>query len=149
MKINLKVNYDRSIANGIEAGKYESINVKPNYFPNENKEVGTRDITVEFIGAYMCPFQDTTDADEVIGALDKMGFRPVTLGELLAIGELYPELQLKFTIVALGSVSQISDEYYGRGKIYAYLSRFNNMRNLQMSSKWAAYSDCHFAVVSK
>ncbi|MFH1990409.1 MAG: hypothetical protein ABIJ19_00960 [Patescibacteria group bacterium] len=41
---------------------------------------------------------------EVLSELDKMGLRPVTLKELLALGEGFPNLQREFPIIALGSV---------------------------------------------
>jgi hypothetical protein len=41
--------------------------------------------------------------------MDKAGYRPATLAELLALGEAHPELQKEFPIVALGSIWHDAD----------------------------------------
>ncbi len=41
---------------------------------------------------------------DAIDEMDKAGYRPATLAELLALGEFKPKLQKQFEIVALGTV---------------------------------------------
>jgi hypothetical protein len=48
-------------------------------------------------------------SEQVIVEIDKAGYRPAKIEELLALGEAQPDLQRQFPIVALGSVWRDSD----------------------------------------
>jgi undecaprenyl-diphosphatase len=49
-------------------------------------------------------FNRDISSEDAIAEMDKDGFRPATLAELLALGEAQPELQKQFPIIALSSV---------------------------------------------
>ena len=92
--------YNLSLAQMIEAGKYYWVNddITAEHFPvkGESKQV---EITLLHFDRYI-------SSDEAVKEIDKMGYRPATLPELLALGASQPELQRQFPIVALGSVWQ-------------------------------------------
>ena len=95
------IDYDRLVEDGIKAGKYDWKNddIMSKNFPSQ--ETGTREATVELFR-----YGKDMSTDEVLAELDKQGYRPATLKELLAIGEKHPDLQKEFPIFALGSVWQ-------------------------------------------
>ncbi len=135
------VNYDRSVEDGIKAGKYDWANndITLSHFPSE--ETGTKEVSVELIH-----FGQDKTTDEVLSELDKKELRPATLKELLALGEKYPGLQREFPIIALGSVWQ--DPYGNR--YCAYLCRYDAERDLDLDwidGRWDGY--CRFAAVRK
>ncbi len=140
-KINLVVNYDRSVEDGIKAGKHDwsDNNIISSRFPSE--EAGTKEVSIELIhfGRYM-------ETDEVLSELDKIGMRPATLKELLALGEKHSDLQREFPIIALGSVWQVP---LG-DRNWAYLDRSGSERRLYLrwiGSEWRV--SCRFAAVRK
>lgn len=93
------VDYYRSLEDMIAAGKYDYANpdINAKHFPVAKH--GKEDVAVELVH-----FDRNISSDEAIPELDKMGFRPATLPELLAFGEKYPDVQRRFPVVALGSV---------------------------------------------
>ncbi len=93
------VNYDLSLAEMIKVGKYDSVNsgITKKHFPVNGE--GTNEVVTELVH-----FNRFIGSDEVIRELDKRGFRPATIEELLAFGAKYPEMQIQFPIVALGSL---------------------------------------------
>jgi hypothetical protein len=99
------VNYDRSIAESLTAGKYNWTNpsITDANFPS--KEEGERE--VEF-GLFH--FNKTTKSDDNVAQMKKEGFRPATMKELLAFGEKNPEEQRKYPIIALGSVAELDGD---------------------------------------
>ena len=48
-------------------------------------------------------FDRVMESSEVLSSLDAQGLRPASLAELLAFGEIYPEMQREFPVAALGS----------------------------------------------
>ncbi len=140
-KINLVANYDRSVEDGIKAGKYNwsNSNITSSHFPSE--EAGTKEVSIELIY-----FGRNMETNEVLSELDKMGMRPATLKELLALGEKHPDLQREFPIIALGSVWQVPDG--GRG--CAYLGGGGSGRGLSLRWIGGGWIDCcRFAAVRK
>jgi len=112
----IAVDWNRSLAQMIEAGRYDWVNpdITRENFPltpppaetsgpdagpyrtsGKNGDAETEALLVHY-GKYM-----TTRAIEA--DLDRRGLRPATLAELLVLGEKHPDLQLRFSIVALGS----------------------------------------------
>lgn len=93
------VNYDRSIADSVRAGKYDWFNedITDDNFPS--KEKGT--CVVEF-GLFH--FNRDISSEDALAGMKAEGFCPSTMKELLAYGEKHPEDQRQFPIVALGSV---------------------------------------------
>ena len=93
------VDYCRSLEDMIAAGKYDSVNsdINTEHFPIAKH--GREDIAIELVH-----IDRNISSDDALREMDKMGFRPATLPELLAFGEKYPDVQCQFPIVALGSV---------------------------------------------
>jgi hypothetical protein len=93
------VDYGRSVEDGVKAGRYGRVDfdITSRNFPTKRK--GTAKIEVELIH-----FNRRISTDEALRKLDRMGYRPAELRELLAFGEKYPEVQREFPVVALGSV---------------------------------------------
>jgi len=94
------VNYGRSIEDGIKAGRYDWVDsdITSRNFPTKRK--GTAEVAVELVCFNRCVFS----TKKVLRELDRMGYRPAELHELLAFGEKYPEVHREFPVVALGSV---------------------------------------------
>lgn len=105
-KINLVVDYDRSVEDGVKAGKYNGLNrdITSSHFPSN--ESGTKEVSVELVD-----FEQDMKTAWVIAKLDKAGMRPATLKELLALGEKCPEIRNGYEIIILGSIWQKSDGY--------------------------------------
>jgi len=143
-KINLVVDYDRSVENGIKAGKYDwsdasTTEITTSHFPSE--ETGTNEISMELVH-----FGQGKTVNEVLSELDKMIMRSATLKELLAMGEKFPDLQRESPIIALGSVWQISDDR----RLCASLGGSDSGRFLglvRIGDQWSVR--CRFAAVRK
>jgi hypothetical protein len=95
----LSVDYGRSVEDGVKTGRYDWVNsgITSRNFPTKRK--GTAEVAVELVH-----FNRYISTDEALRELDRMGYRPAELHELLAFGEKYPEVQREFPVVALGSV---------------------------------------------
>jgi hypothetical protein len=101
-KFNLKVKY-RKIVDMIDAaglaklgqGSYISSIAFLN--PQEEKLLG-KEIELK---AKIFDFKKDISSKDALKELDKKGYRPATLIELLALAEVYPDLQKKFSIVSL------------------------------------------------
>ena len=132
------VNYDRTIADSLKAGKYDwtNCNITDANFPST--EVGQKEVK---FGLFH--LNNAMKSGDVIAQLEQEGFRPVTLKELLVYGEKYPNVQRKFPIIALGSVAKL-DGY----RCVGYLDRSGSERcaNLYCSGRgWDGF--CRFLVV--
>ncbi len=97
-KIILTVDYSRTLQEMIVAGKYDwkDSNVTEKNFP---KVSGDKNVFCKLFH-----FNRSISSKEAIAEMDKTGYRPATLFELLALGAKYPGLQHQFPIVALDSV---------------------------------------------
>lgn len=137
----LVVNYDESVETLVKRGKYDWTNdsITSKNFPT--KRTGTSEVVVELV--YL---NRAVSTDEALAELDRMGFRPAELKELLVLGAEQPELQREFPIVALGSVWQYPDG----DRRCAYLGRYADGRDLDLywlGRDW--YGHCRFAAVRK
>jgi hypothetical protein len=93
------VNRDRTIADGVVAGKYDW---KNNDINDVNfRRTGSGSESAEII---LVHFDRSMSTSNVLKELEKRNLRPADLQELLAIGEQSPDKQRAFPIVALGSV---------------------------------------------
>jgi len=90
-----------------KAGKYDRVfgRIIPELLPERLPEASCKAGRAE-VSLVRCSRDATTL--EILVELDRMGLRASTLPELLALGAVYPDLQKKFRIGALGSGSQIS-----------------------------------------
>lgn len=93
------VNYDQSLEDMIAAGHYDGTNpdIISKNFPI--KEKGVAQVAIQLIH-----FNKSMSFENALVELDKYGFRPATLPELLAFSAAYSEMQRQFPVVALGSV---------------------------------------------
>lgn len=137
----LTVNYDRTVADGIAAGKYDwaNDNITQQNFPS--KRSGMAEVNVQLV-----PFGRVMTTDEVTRELDKLDLRSAELPELLALGGKHPDLQKEGPIVALSSRWQDS---YGHWFV-PYLRRHDAGRALDLHwtvSQWNVIF--RFAAVSK
>jgi len=137
----LSVDYGRSVEDAVKAGRYNwsNSNITSSNFTTKRK--GAAEIVIEAVH-----FNREISTDEAIRELDKMGYRPVELHELLTLGEKYPDVQLQFLVVGLGSVWQGPDG----SRDVPYLGRSGAGRHLDLSwieSDWSGI--CRFAAVRK
>ena len=97
--LTVTVDYSRSLAQMIAAGKYDWVNddITEKHFPMKGN--GKVELNLE-----LAHFNKYISSDDAIAELKKRGLRPATLWELLAFGAKFPETQREFPIVALGSV---------------------------------------------
>jgi hypothetical protein len=137
----LSVDYGRSVENGVKAGCYDVVNsdITSRNFTTNRK--GTAEVAVELVH-----FNRYVSTNEALRELNRMGYRPAELHELLAFGEKYPEVQREFPVVALGSV------WHGRDgcRYVPYLDWFGSERYLDLfwiEFDW--YEVCRFAAVRK
>lgn len=120
------VDYGMSIGDMVKAGKYDWSNesINNNTFP----VYGQGRVNVN-VGLFRFGREgDVFQYEDVLQRFDSLGFRPGNVAELLAIGSTYPELQLKFPIVQMGTVWHHVERngyrglYLRRGKLERGLS---------------------------
>ena len=101
-EINLVVDYSRTVQEMINAGNYGWTNndIMEKHFPLPT-ELNGKQVSVS---TKLFHFNRSISSKNAIAEMDKAGYRPATLTELLALGEAYPELQKEFPIVAFGSI---------------------------------------------
>jgi hypothetical protein len=137
----LVVDYGLSVETAVRAGRYDwsNDNITSRNFPTKRKE--KRQVVVELVH-----LDRSASTEDVLRELDKADMRPAELHELLALGEVYPELQRGFPVVALGSVWQYQNGY----RDVPYLYRRGAERLLDLS--WIEFDwreICRFAAVRK
>jgi hypothetical protein len=102
---HVTVNYDQTMIEMVAAGKYNWKQADWIY------EVGRDPLFTRRHGAteveiVLVHFNREMRSDEAIRELKKMNLRPIEVAELLAFGAAYPEKQVEYPIVALGSMYQ-------------------------------------------
>ncbi|MEK7553547.1 MAG: hypothetical protein AAB504_02605 [Patescibacteria group bacterium] len=137
----MTIDYDRSVKDGIKAGNYDWRNddITAKNFPSQ--ETGTAEVSIDILH-----FGKDISTDEVRAELDKHGYRPATLKELLALGEKHSNLQREFPIIALGSVWQ--GPHGCRSCPYLYRDGSERCLGLGWVGSWWRGS-CRFAAVRK
>ncbi len=120
----ISVNYDLSVEAAVKLGRYDWTNsdIADKNFPTTR--TGKAEVAVELIH-----FNRVISIKDALSELDKMGYRPAELHELLALGEKYPDVQREFPIVALGSVWQ---DLFG-DRYVPYLDRHGSKRDLYLN----------------
>ena len=133
------VDYGMSVERLIWLGHYDSVNINitSQNFPTKRKD--KTELTI-----VLAHFNRLTSDDEVIRELDKVGYRPAEAHELLAFAVKYPDIQRKFSILALGSVWRSSDKYPFVLCLDSY-----GIRRLKLSSSGTWNEVCRFAAVRK
>lgn len=135
------VDYGKSVEEMVKLGLYDWSNhdITSEHFPA--KWTGQTDLAIELVH-----FNRYIGTNDALKELNRMGYRPAELHELLAFGEKYPDVQREFPVVALGSVWQ---RPYG----YRYvpcLYWFGSKRRLYLRWSGRDWGDiCRFAAVRK
>lgn len=125
-EIKLTVDYTKTVEETIRDGNYNWKNgdITSKNFPVSSEMIGKK---VE-VAARLFHFNCSISSDDVSSEMDKAGYRPATLMELLTLGILFPELQRKFSVIALGSIWRDPClDYY-----VPYLHRFGAKRMLNL-----------------
>ncbi|PIR72123.1 MAG: hypothetical protein COU42_02245 [Candidatus Nealsonbacteria bacterium CG10_big_fil_rev_8_21_14_0_10_36_24] len=135
------VDYSQTLAQMIKAGNYGWVNndITQEHFPIAGSGKQEEEIVL------FC-FGKNISSGDAIAEMEKQGFRPARIEELLALGAAYPGLQKQFPIVALGSVWQ--DPVSSR--LVPYLNWFSDERLLHLlwfEGGWGG--DWRFAAVRK
>lgn len=98
-KTILHITANLSLADRIARGEYDWAN------PEITEEHFPTNVPGEYDAEYkLFHFNRTISSEDAIKEMEREGYRPGTLVELLALGEAQPKLQTQFPIVALGSV---------------------------------------------
>lgn len=140
----IAVDYGMRVEEAIELGKYDWVNksITQGHFPTEGKGKAKLKMELVHFERYTpVPYKKATEE------LDRMGYRPAELMELLAFGEKYPDVQREFPIVALASVWRDSDG----NRLVPYLYGGDGSRRI-LSLDWIEfgwYKPCRFAAVRK
>ncbi|MEI6836065.1 MAG: hypothetical protein WCK59_04490 [Candidatus Falkowbacteria bacterium] len=143
-EIKLTVDYTKTVEQAITDGNYD--------WKNEDIAAKNFPISLEMIGkkvevtTKLFHFNCDISSNDTISEMDKGGYHPATLMELLALGILFPELQRQFPIVALGSVWRDADSY----RFVSYLDVNGSKRELDLGwfdVDWLAL--CRFLGVRK
>ncbi len=143
-EISLTVDYGQDLKQMIANGKYGSCNydITEKNFPMPTELVGEKVV----VSAKLFHFNHVISSEEAIAEMEKEGFRPATLAELLALGEAQPDLQRQFPILALGSVLRRAN---GTRHV-PYLDVLGDKRNLYLlpfGADW--HYTCRFLAVRK
>jgi hypothetical protein len=105
-KFEIVVDYDKNFTEMLAAGKYDSWNA---LFTKEHFPITGHG--QKKLNARIFDFDRDMGRKEVLTKIDRAGFQPATIEELLAFGAIYPEVQLMNSIIALGSVPQDCDDF--------------------------------------
>lgn len=135
------VDYGMNVEDAVRLGRYDWVNenITSRNFPTKRR--GTAEVVVELIH-----LERYVSTEGALRELDKMGYRPAELHELLAFGEKYPDVQREFPVVAPGSVWQ----YPGGARGVPCLFRHGSGRSLRLDwvgLDWGGL--CRFAAVRK
>lgn len=105
-EISLTVDYNQTVEQMIAAGKYDWKNsdITEKHFPLPAELSGQKTA----VSSKLFHFNRDISSEDAIAEMDKAGYRPATLSELLALGTKHPELQRQFPIVALGSLWRLA-----------------------------------------
>jgi hypothetical protein len=119
-EFDLIVDYSRTVNKMIAAGKYDGVGhdldgIKNFSFPSEL--IGTK----SKISSKLFHFDDKINRKHIIIEMNALGFRSATLAEILALGELYPDLQKIFKfIIGLGTIWRDDDNDFVAGMLHTY-----------------------------
>jgi hypothetical protein len=122
------VDYSKSVEEMLEASQYDWV-----YRPISGENfpaLGGGEIRVSARLFYF----EGKKSREIISEIEKAGYRPANIFELLALGKEYPELQKSFRIVALGTVWE-NERGFSRVPILFF--RGEEIRSLSLS--WFTY----------
>jgi len=135
------VDYTKTLAEMIRAGSYDCEGFDIN---SENfKVVGQGQQEVEVV---LFHFNRETNTEDILLKMERAGYRPARIEELLALGAKHPNLQRQFSIVAFGSVWWNPDGYHA----VVYLTWHDVKRDLGLNfTENCWFEDYRFAAVRK
>ena len=140
----ISVDYEKSVEDAVRDGRYDWAcpDITSSNFPTPTRRKRKKvEVVMELLD-----FNRVTSTDEVLCELDKAGYRPLELRELLAFGEKRPEFQREFPIVALGSTWMCP--YSGNRRLVPYLGGLGSERRLNLFWVGCGWSQfCRFAAV--
>lgn len=120
------VDYAKPVSQARVEGNYDLFyNVTDDNFPVETSSCSKhccRSHTEE-VEVHLVHFDKRMTSDEAKRELDKQGLRPATVQELLALGAQYPDLQRRFSIVALGSERAVRDGEREAPTLWGFITR--------------------------
>ena len=138
------IDYTQTFWQMIVAGRYDWRNsdISEKHFSVKGEGVVERTLELVHYGKNMTPMA-------ALEAIERKGYRPATIEELLAFGATYPDLPQDFPIIALGAVWEDPDYY--RPREIACLDRDKDGRGLGLDSffdtEW--HAGCRFLAVRK
>jgi hypothetical protein len=100
-RYSLRIDYIIPLQSLIAMGAYDHVDADLALFNDSSSNASVSNIVVELF--HLRP--TLYSSDEIVAALQKSGYRPITLRELLFLGAFRPRLQQRFTIIALGSTA--------------------------------------------
>lgn len=138
---SVEVNYAKSLADMVKAGKYDCANenIVAKNFPIE----GTGVVETELVFVH---FNRDIGSEAAIKELEQMGLVPCKIEHLLALGAKHPDLQREYPIICLGSSWVVSDGRRGVPCL-SYWFAGRRLRLRWFDREWARY--CRFAAVRK
>ena len=132
------VNYNQSLTDMVKAGKFDWTNpdIVSEHFPTINSGETTIDLE-------LYQFKHGVWSYEVVELLDKAGYRPANIFELLAFEARYPDRQRKYPIVVLASKWQYDENNWAVPAVvelehgrYLGLIRFANNAGFSQKSRF-------------
>ena len=138
---SVSVDFGMSVEDAVKLGRYDWANgdINSRNFPTTRS--GKEEVVAELVH-----FNRAIPTEDALRELNRQGYRPAELRELLAFGEKYPDVQREFPIVALGSVWQ--DRGGDRGVPYLYGGSSGRDLGLGwVGGDW--FGICRFAAVRK
>jgi hypothetical protein len=148
-RLNLFVDETVSVAKASRIAKLQryyggETEIRNAYFPAEGKVKKIKKQVVIF------HFNKEMSSNEIISEMEKDGYVPGTIRDLLSLSAAEPELQKKFPIIALASCRSLvtSDQY--KYLVVPRISVYGTKRDLDLvvyASAWSAEN--HFIAVRK
>lgn len=107
-ELKLIVYYSKNYDEAIACGKYRFVNqgINADNFPVPKEKIS---IGIEEVNAKLFDFGISVSRETAINRMDKAGYYAGNPMELLALGAAYPDLQLKYRIIALETIHHLSD----------------------------------------
>lgn len=127
--ITINIDYTKTINELIKDGKYNWVN---SGVTAENFSISPEMTEKKEVSAKLFHFNRDISSEDVISEMDKVGYRPANLTELLSWGILFPELQKQFPIVALGAVWEKEEEEDDYISYVPYLSGHDSWREIYL-----------------
>lgn len=126
----LIVDYTQNLSDMVKRGKYDWVNgdITEKNFPCAKS--GSENVSVEILHLKR-HFNLGISSNAAVAEMDRLGYRPATIEELLAFGAANPEIQRQFPIVALGSTC-VPDGYHSVACLYGDKGGSERERHLNL-----------------